>query len=495
MTGRMDQAGGAGIADVSGSLQGRPLRFKQERPGASPGLLSPGKDTVRTPSHTLQPPPDCDRYTAMRRFPMRIPGAVFVFASTIAMPIGSIADGNANQARWLRLAVERVCPQPGLSGLDAQNAIPGSWFLEETRRPDNRDPRRIVVRLLLPGADELIIERRQFNGRLRRFLVSYATRDGDRARPFFQAIADGGCTIRSGRAIRADGDTWRYLDQLESDLVTLRWTETLQAPWPEGRDPGGIRVALVDSGLAYDLKLFRDRLARDGEGMPLGYDYWDLDPWPYDGDFSRGPFLPIRHGTAVASVLAREAPDAALIPFRYPRPDMSRMGDLVARAADAGARILAMPLGSRSPGDWRAFESALRGRDILAIVSAGNDGRDIDEDPVFPAAFALENILTVTSADGFGRLAPGSNWGAVSVDVMLPAENLEIVDFRGASGIASGSSYAVPRLAALAARILARNPRLNPAELKARILARATPSPFERKPVVAAGWIPDPLSD
>ena len=101
----------------------------------------------------------------------------------------------------------------------------------------------------------------------------------------------------------------------------------------------------------------------------------------------------------------------------------------------------------------------------------------------------------MTSADGFGRLAPGSNWGAVSVDVMLPAENLEIVDFRGASGTASGSSYAVPRLAALAARLLARNPGLGPAELKARILARATPSPFEPKRVVAAGWIPDPLSD
>ena len=426
---------------------------------------------------------------------MRIFGAVFVFASTIAVPVGSIADGNRDQAGWLRIAVERVCPQPELSGLDAQNAIPGSWFLEETRRPDNREPRRIVVRLLLPGADELVIERRQFDGRLRRFLVSYAARDGDRARPSIQAIADGGCIIRSGRAIRADGDIWRYLDHLESDLETLRWTETLQAPWPEGRDPGGIRVALVDSGLAYDLKLFRNRLARDGEGVPLGYDYWDLDPWPYDGDFSRGPFLPIRHGTAVASVLAREAPDAALIPFRYPRPDMSRMGELVARAADAGVRILAMPLGSRSAEDWRAFESALRGRDILAIVSAGNNGRDIDEDPVFPAAFTLENIVTVTSADGFGRLAPGSNWGAMSVDVMLPAENLEIVDFRGASGIASGSSYAVPRLAALAARLLARNPGLGSAELKARILARATPSPFERKRVVAAGWIPDPLSD
>lgn len=425
---------------------------------------------------------------------MRSSGVLLVLAWAFAVPADSNAGGG-EQARWLRLAVQRLCPSPGLSGLDAQNALPGSWLLEETRRPERGEPRRIVVRLLLPGADELAVERRLFRGRLRQFRASYAAREGAHARPSMQAIADGGCVIRSGRAIREEGAAWRFLDQLDGDLATLKWTETLQAPWPRGRDRGGIRVALVDSGLAYDLEPFRDRLARDRAGMPLGYDYWDLDPWPYDGDVSRGPFLPIRHGTAVASVLAREAPGAALIPFRYPRPDMTRMGALVARAADAGVRILAMPLGSRRAEDWHAFEAALGRRDMLAVVSAGNDGRDIDRDPVYPAVSELENVLTVTSADGFGRLARGSNWGAKSVDVMLPAENVAIVDFRGAAGTASGASYAVPRLAALAARILAREPGLSAAQLKSRILARATPSPYEREGVVAAGWIPDPLSD
>ncbi|MAI44772.1 MAG: hypothetical protein CMB79_02590 [Filomicrobium sp.] len=77
---------------------------------------------------------------------------------------------------------------------------------------------------------------------------------------------------------------------------------------------------------------------------------------------------------------------------------------------------------------------------------------------------------------------------------MLPAENVPVVDFRGAKGKASGSSFAVPRLAALATRILTKQPTLTTAQLKARIFERATQSPYEKN-VVTVGWIPDPMRD
>ena len=310
-----------------------------------------------------------------------------------------------------------------------------------------------------------------------------------------QAIADGTCRVRSGQEIRREGVAEIYLDQLGGDLSSVRWTETLQVPWPKGVDPGGVRVALVDTGLAYNLELYSDRLARDADGVPLGYDFWDLDPWPYDGDTGRGAFLPIRHGSAVASVLATEAPEAALVPYRFPRPDMSRMADLVDHAAASGARLLAMPLGSNRAEDWTAFLDALDRHDLLAVVSAGNDGRNVDLEPVYPAAFDHPNIITVTSSDGFGRLANGSNWGPQSIDIMLPAENLRVTDFRGSPGVTSGSSYAVPRLAAMAVRILTQTPDLSALALKARLLSLAKPSPFEREAVVAAGWIADPLTE
>ncbi len=396
---------------------------------------------------------------------------------------------------WLKLAVAKLCPIQDLTGFDAQTALQGSWILEETRTPQEGVPQRIELRLAVEGSGELLVEKRLFGGQLRQFRATYSALQGAILQPLSMVIADGGCTIRSGRQLREEEGAWQYLDHLEDDLETLRWSETLQAPWPSGEDPGGVRVALVDSGLAYDLEHFRNHLARDQDGNSLGYDFWDMDPWPYDGDTSRGPFLPIRHGTPVASIIVREAPDAALIPFRYPRPDMTRMAELVERASASGARILAMPLGSRKSDEWSAFEQALKRHDLLAIVSAGNDGKDIDRNPVFPASSMLENIITVTSADQFGRLAAGSNWGEQSVDIMVPAENIDVIDFRGASGKASGSSYAVPRIAALAVRILSEDPALSALELKEQIFSRAAPSPFETRGKVAVGWIADPSSN
>ncbi len=395
----------------------------------------------------------------------------------------------------LERAITSVCAAPPATGLSIQNAVPQSWLLSETSIPSSGPPLRQDIRLVLPGGDELTVEIRLAEGSPRQIRVTYYRNKDNALLPSLLAIADGSCVIRSARKIRFEDAPWVLMDQLQGDMETLRWTETLQAPWPDGTDPGGARVAFVDSGLAYDLPLFRDRLARDDVGAPIGYDFWDMDPWPYDGDTSRGAFLPVRHGTAVASVFAREAPNAALVPFRYPRPDMSRMADIVARALDDEIRILAMPLGSNSEKDWTDFAEALKDQNILAIVSAGNNGRDIDAQPVYPAALDLDNILTVTSADGFGRLAPGSNWGRASVDLMVPAENIAVTDFRGAAGVTSGSSYAVPRLAALAARLLEKDQDLTALELKALITARAVASPFETEARVAVGWIPDPEKD
>jgi len=404
-------------------------------------------------------------------------------ACGVALAAGDAAASDAATA-WRALCG----PQPAL-GAAAEAPLAGAWLLDE-RIDALRGGARVSQRFATPNG-ELRIDRIDAGGALRRFIAEDWRADGDTLRAHLQIRAGADCALVAARRLIHDGATPVAMETLAADLTTVDRTDRFDAAVPRGVDPGGVRVALIDAGLAYDLPLFVDRLARGPDGAALGWDFWDDDSRPYDIDFAGGPFAPFRHGTAVASILAREAPNAALIPYRYPRPDMARLGDAVARAAAAGARVIAMPLGSRRAEDWTAFADALaQAPDLLAIVSAGNDGRDIDAEPLWPAALDLDRMIVVTSADGFGRLAQGSNWGARSVDLMVPAENQPVVDHRGARGSTSGSSYAVPRVAALAARLLAADPGLSADALKAAIYDRAV-----ARDGVAIGWIPDPARD
>lgn len=330
-------------------------------------------------------------------------------------------------------------------------------------------------------------------GRMVRLDLEYHARRSDRAlRPTLAATVDATCRIAAGRGIRYDAAGRPLaLDHYRAGLGRIVRSEPLNPPVPAGRDPGGVTVALFDSGVNYTLPDILRRLARSPDGRPLGYDYWDMDDRPFDSNPARSPFAPQRHGTEIASIILREAPKVRLLPYRYPRPDMNRMADMVKAADRNGAVIVSLPMGSNRMEEWLAFADAARARPhMLFVMSAGNDTRDIDRTPVYPAAFGLENSIVVTSSDDAGWRAPGSNWGRYRVDIMTPAENVPVTRFKGASGRGSGSSHAVARIVALAARLLKRNPGWRAPELKKAILERATPAP---QPTASRyGWIPDP---
>ena len=430
-------------------------------------------------------------------------GPATAFACLLAMAVPALAadDSAEGMARSvLQQAPAALCPEgilnPTSLGEGLAGALSGFVLADVEDRGRGDTWARREIRLENAETDQaLLISASGSPAALRR--VTFEVHGLTTERPIMMALASGDCSVRHGRAIRyaADGMA-EELVHFDGDLESVQTVEPLNPPLPEGVDPGGVTVAHIDSGVNYLLPEIAARLARDAEGKALGRDLWENDERPFDGDQGRSPFFPIRHGTPVASLLVQEAPEIRLVPIRFPRPDMTRMAEAVETAAAAGARVVAMPMGSRRQQDWMAFaEAAAAHPEMLFIVSAGNDGRDIDSTPLYPASLPLENMIVVTSADGFGRLAPGSNWGAASVDLMVPAENLEVIDYRGARGNASGSSYAVPRVAALAARLLQANPDLTTNELKQAIFARAVP-PLERgAPRLAVGWIPNPTDD
>jgi hypothetical protein len=326
----------------------------------------------------------------------------------------------------------------------------------------------------LPGDRQLDISRIDSSGAMQRIVAELAEPGSDGiARPVMQARLERDCDRLEGRQLNysADGRV-QSIDLLDEKLQPIGKTLLLDPPVPPAPAATGTVVALLDTGVNYLQPRIAQHLARRADGSILGYDYWDDDPRPFDANIIGSPFYPARHGTSLANLLLDLDPDIALLPLRYPRPDPTRLGDAVDRAAAGGARVLLVGLSSSS-GDWRNFRTAvLRHPEMLVVVTAGSESEDIDDRAVYPAALALPNQLTIGAADGIGQPVR-SNWGRKRVDLLAAAEKIVVRDFDGLEQQVGGAEYAATRVAALAARLAAAHPDWQAAELKNAILSRA----------------------
>lgn len=405
----------------------------------------------------------------------------------------------------LLAAVESVCGGEGVHAGGEEVAVAGATLVDTSplvfRGREVGLRRRFSV---VDSSDQMLLETIAPDGRLRRVRGEYRVQVGvasPRLRPQLLIIADSQCRVQTARRLvyDADGEA-EFLELLTPALDESQTREPLNPPVPDrieveetATDAPPVAVAIVDAGVNYLLPIIGDRLARDSDGEIFGFDYWDLDRRPFDANPVRSPFFPQRHGTQTASLLLREAPGVNLVPYRYPRPDMMRMAELIDDAAAVGVVILNMSLGSNRPDEWRAFEeAAIAHPEMLFVVSAGNNGRDIDSQPVYPASLELENMLVVSSADPSGRPAQGSNWGRESVDLLVPAEEMLVTDFYGLPRVVSGSSYAATRVSALAACLLRENPEWRAVELKTAIVELAEAPMEENTAYSVHGLLPDP---
>ncbi|MDQ4059725.1 MAG: S8 family serine peptidase [Pseudomonadota bacterium] len=428
----------------------------------------------------------------MRFVPMLAAAAAAVTAPAVAQDLSKALPG------WAPEAARRICEAYRHEPLSLERlvALLGQPVADQSFEREHDQLMR--ARLVLADGDVVTVVASLFGTERQRVVLIGASRRHaeETPTPVFDISVAPDCTLALAEALAFDdsGKPDRIL-RFSGPNLAQEQTELLNPPVPPGADPGGIRVAQVDTGVAYDLPEIASRLARDGSGRILGWDFRDNDDRPYDRDPGQALLFARQHGTGTASVLLTEAKEASLIPFRYPGHNAEALGRIPHEAARRGARIVTMSLGTSRPELWKPFvEAVQRHPEILFVVSAGNDGRDIDADPVYPAAFRLDNMVVVTSAEADGRIARGSNWGARNVDLAVPAERIPILSPSGAKVLGSGPSYAAPRVAALAARVLAKNPALTTDKLKRAILAHVKPMPKGELRLVRVGWIPDPTA-
>jgi hypothetical protein len=161
-------------------------------------------------------------------------------------------------------------------------------------------------------------------------------------------------------------------------------------PLPPGRDPGGVAIALVSTGIDYTVPEVAQRLARDGEGELIGWDLEDQDRKPFDR--SKGSTRPEwgGDGTLIASVLS-DGRGVRLVPVRVDSTDPASLARAIAFVAQTPARVVVLPMWGRMRQDWEPLrQAAVRFKDVLVIVPAGKGA-----EAVYPAALGLDNVLAV----------------------------------------------------------------------------------------------------
>ena len=275
--------------------------------------------------------------------------------------------------------------------------------------------------------------------------------------PLLLVNVDKKCNIMVSRLIQRDINGKIFsIDNLSSDLSKVKSSEYFNPTLEKQKPFKGIKVAIVDTGVNYNLDFIADKISRIDESNLTGYDFEDDDSLPYDIDTGRSVFFPMHHGTSVSSIILREAPMSELVVYRFPRSEMCKFENLIEHISVNKIKIVNLSMGSVNKDDWQCFYRAAKSnKNILFFVSEVIDGKNIDFDKIYPG------------------------------------EQIPVIDHRGVKTNASGSSFAVPRVVAMAIRILSNNPNANILDIKSKLISRAIRSNEK----VKYGWIPDPLDN
>ena len=267
--------------------------------------------------------------------------------------------------------------------------------------------------------------------------------------------------------------------QMSIDILqTGSWTDMPTQPsliqvqaTTDGLAAEGVRVAVVDSGVAGIVELdgrlepmidvLRPHFGEERPGGPASFNPTDPEAWDANG-----------HGTAMASLVARLARGARVLPVRVVKDDCEGtvfdLAEGIRAAAEAGVQVISVSLSM--PQRTQILADAVsdaQARGALVVAATGNAG--IVE---YPAAFP--GVIAVTAVDASGwppAFAP------LGERVDLAAPGVDVVS-RGPDAWLrlSGTSPATALVAAAAAAAVARDPGAGPASWRDAVLGSVRPA-------------------
>ena len=203
----------------------------------------------------------------------------------------------------------------------------------------------------------------------------------------------------------------------------------------------------------------------------------DVQGWDFEGG-DNDVSSTNTHGTHCAGIIGAEGNNAQgvsgamwttrILPLKIGTgaPTTANAVDAILYANAMNADVISC---SWNVGDSTALSNAITASNALVVVAAGNSGVDLDPScNVWPACYAINNILVVTGTDDSDGQA--YNYGATSADVGAPGVSIYSTVIGGTYDYMSGTSMATPLTASVAGMIKARDPSLTNTGLKSVIM-------------------------
>ena len=235
----------------------------------------------------------------------------------------------------------------------------------------------------------------------------------------------------------------------------------------------------------------------------VGWDFAQNDNDPLDSGYAN-----IGHGTHVAGIMgamgnngvgvtgvSQKLSIAAIRIFNDNGKSgtYEQLAQAVRYGADIGAKISSNSWGGSGGADGDVLYQAIayagtKGQTFIA--AAGNSGGNLDAWAKFyPAEYDLDNIVVVGATSLSGSTPYWTNYGSTKVDVFAPGNAIMSTLPNNRYGQLSGTSMATPFVSGTAALMIAANPSLTPAQIKARLIAGSDESASLNNRSVSDGQI------
>ncbi|MBF2055559.1 MAG: S8 family serine peptidase [Candidatus Sericytochromatia bacterium] len=231
-----------------------------------------------------------------------------------------------------------------------------------------------------------------------------------------------------------------------------------------------ITVAIIDSGVDYTHPDLKDNIWTNpgeiaGDGIDNDRNGYidDIHGWDFANN-DNDPMDDHSHGTHCAGTVGARGNNGLGITGVSWNVEMMALKFLSASGSGStSAAIKALQYATAngamiSNNSWGSTSKSLALQDAIAaakghvfIAAAGNNAANSDTSPHYPAAYNLDNIISVAASNHKDQLASFSNYGLQSVDLAAPGSSIYSTVLNHSYGNKSGTSMAAPHVAGVAA--------------------------------------------